>query len=390
MQISESFRKIKLSQIVAVSEQARVIAPDFEKRTGQPFIYFQRGEVGYPTPKFLTDAFAEAFANGATKYPKSGGEAYFKDAVLADLSSEGITDLGHDNIVATYGGQEGLQLLLSMFQGSRVAGFTPCWSCMFDNLIPYTNCEFLSVPLDADNNWSINWDKFEIALQKCDIFYLNSPHNPTGRVFSPHEIFAIAVRCQFHGVFLICDEAYKELAYNSKHYSPLEAKVFENVAIVNTFSKSLAATGLRIGYIASRRKDLIERLTLGDYSQTAGVSTPTQYAISRALSHPDRKNWLTVFKKEMQDRANALGDNLGSFLPVFSPEGAFYLFLPTPEGVDENRFVTNLLERGVAVVPGSAFGTPGYFRLSFSTLSRELVADGAKRIGLAYSVLEPI
>lgn len=389
MQISSSFRNIGLSQIVAISEQARVLAPDFESRTNKPFIYFQRGEVGYPAPSFLAEAFAEAFAKGATKYPKSGGEPYFKDAVIKEMEASGVQGIDRDNIVATYGGQEGLQLVFSMFRGATVAGFTPCWSCMFDNLMPYTDCKFLPVPLNEEDGWSIDWDLLESTIQNADIFYFNSPHNPTGRVFTSGEIVILSHLCARYGVLLVCDDAYKELIYDNGtigHYSPLYDRAFENIVVVNTFSKSLAATGLRIGYAVSRRKDLIERMTLGDYSQTAGVSTPTQYAVSKALVHPDRKKWLATFKTEMESRANVLAENLDL---VFmsgqkKPQGAFYLFCPVPSTLREEHFVSRLMSAGIAVVPGSAFGTEGYVRLSFSTLSSAMVEKGAKRFSEVY------
>lgn len=392
MQISPNFRNLGLSQIVAVSERARAVAPEYEKRTGKPFIYFQRGEVGYPTPPFLAEAFAEAFAKGATKYPKSGGEAYFKDAVIADLQEAGVPRIGHENIVATYGGQEGLQLVFSMFRGARVAGFTPCWSCIFDNLMPYADCTWVPVQLRAESNWSIDFYALETALQSADIFYLNTPHNPTGRVFSAADIINIAEACAKYGVLLVCDDAYAKLTYGTRHhYAVLRNTEFQNIIVVNTFSKSLAATGLRIGYAVSRRTDLIERMTLGDYSQTAGVSTPTQYAVSKALRHPDLAAWHKAFLAEMEKRAKALQDNLAPNIGAYQPEGAFYLFLRAPGGYTEERFVRELMNDGIAVVPGSAFGMSEkqpHVRLSFSTLSAELIAEGARRFGEVYSRLK--
>ena len=175
MRIHKSFRDIGMSKIVQVSEKAKVIAPEYEKSTGQPFIYFQRGEVGYPTAPFIVDGFKEAIEKGFTKYPKPGGEDFFKDAVVSDLYLNNNVVLSRKNIVATYGGQEGLELTFSMFRGQTCAAFTPCWSCMFDNIIPYTEVNFLSVPLDAANGWSIPWDKLERALATSEVFYFNSP-----------------------------------------------------------------------------------------------------------------------------------------------------------------------------------------------------------------------
>lgn len=391
-----SFRNVRLSQIAAVSERARDVAPVFESRTGLPFIYFQRGEVAYPTPKFLADAFQEAFQKGMTRYPKVGGEDFFKDAVLDDLLTEGLFALSRENLVATYGGQEGLQLSLSMFRGASVACFTPCWSCIYDNLIPYSECHLsYTVPLiDSDGEWKIDWERFEMSIKLVDIFYFNTPHNPTGKVFSTEEVEKIVSLCKKHDVLLLCDEAYRELAYTKPHVSPLYFD-YDNIIMVNTFSKSFAATGLRIGYAVSKRADWIERMRLADYSQTAGVSTPTQYAISKALRHHDRDEWSVVYKAHMAESARIMGDNLKIGTVSAPVEGAFYRFIKmfeapivwTAAKKQEDEIVEQFLQQGIAVVPGSAFGSEfvGYVRLSFSALSHAHVREGSRRFSEVFA-----
>jgi aspartate aminotransferase len=372
-----------MSKIVQVSEKAKVVAPKFEKETGEPFIYFQRGEVGYPTAPFLADAFKEAIEKGHTKYPKPGGEDYFKDAVLADLYEENGISLERKNVAAVYGGQQGLELAFGTFRGGTCAGFTPCWSCMFDNIIPYTEMKFVSVPLSPNDGWSIPWARLEKTLSGSDVFYFNSPHNPTGKVFSVDEVKRIAFLCEKYGVTLICDEAYKGLVYRSHHghYSPLQTG-YQNIVSVNTFSKVFAATGFRIGYMISPREDLIDFFTGGNYTETAGVSTPTQYAFAKALTSPSRKSWEQTYWDEMSKRRAALVNSLGSSLRANMPEGAFYTFFKAAEPNKEAALVDKLMDNGVAVVPGSAFGDDfaGYIRLSFSTLSEELIRKGGERL----------
>lgn len=390
MRTHPSIANIGLSRIVQISERARVLAPDFEKKTGQPFIYFQRGEVGYPTAPFLADAFAEAIQKGFTKYPKSGGESFYKDAVLKHLATRGINHLAPDNVLATYGGQEGLELVFSYFRGRACAGFTPAWSCVFDNIFPFTETTFLPIPLKPENGWAIDFAAVERALSSVDTFYFNSPHNPTGRVFPRADVERLAGLCSKYGVLLICDEAYKDLAFTGEHYSPLADERFANVVSVNTFSKELAATGFRIGYTVSRRADLIEHLTRAEYTQTAGVSTPTQYAFAKALAHPALPAWLKEYRAEMRARAKALADNLDPRLNAHAPEGAFYCFINlsgaaetgTPHAATrESAMIERLMSAGIAVVPGSAFGGDftGYARLSFSTLPVKQIEEGARR-----------
>lgn len=406
MKIHKSFSDIGMSKIVEISEKAKVIAPEFEKKTGKPFIYFQRGEVGYPTAPFLADAFREAIEKGFTKYPKPGGEDIFKDAVASELYYRNdIRGLSQKNIIAVYGGQEGLELAFSLFRGKTCAGFTPCWSCMFDNILPYTEINFISVPLiqgTANEGWIIDFNTLEKALSRSEVFYFNSPHNPTGKVFSKEEVDKIVSLCSKYGVTLISDEAYKELIYRSKdgetntmsgllHQSPLLwMNKYENIISVNTFSKSFAATGFRIGYIASPREDLLEYFSRGNYTETAGVSTPTQYAFAKAINHKDREQWSRKFYEEMKSRSQCLVDNLDSRFNVIAPEGAFYCFINILGKYanklafmgSESLLIQTLLDKGIAVVPGSAFGKEfeGHIRLSFSTLNKELIEEGAKRL----------
>lgn len=389
MRVHSSFANVAMSKIVQVSEQARVLAPAFEAQSGLPFIYFQRGEVGYPVPAFIGDALQEAVQKGFTKYPKSGGEGFYKQAVLKDLAQRGITGIGQENLVATAGGQEGLQLIFSLFRGKACAGFTPCWSCMFDNIFPYTETKFIPIPLRAEIGWAIDFAQVEKVLPLVDTFYFNSPHNPTGRVFARADIERLCGLCAKYGVLLICDEAYKDLAYTGEHYTPLSDDKNQNVIVVNTFSKSMAATGFRVGYTATRRADLIDYMTRGEYTQTAGVPTPIQYAFAKALEHPTLPTWRNDYRTEMKARANALAENLDRRLNAHLPEGAFYCFINlSPPGLNEAgllaseaKMVERLMSKGIAVVPGSAFGKTfaGYARLSFSTLAANVIRDGAAR-----------
>jgi aspartate/methionine/tyrosine aminotransferase len=395
MKIDASFQNIRLSKIVEVSEMARAIAPAFEARTGLPFIYFQRGEVGVPPPPFLVDCLAQGIAKGYTKYPKSGGEAIYKKSVCEFIVREGGPALDNDCILATMGGQEGLQLLFSCFRGGRCAGFTPCWSCMFDNIFPYTRTTFVPVPLKAEEGWAIDFELLERVLPEVETFYFNTPHNPTGRVFSREEIQRIVDLCAKHNVLLISDEAYRDLVYQGEHVSPLtlDNGTGAGVVSVNTFSKSMAATGFRVGFAATRRKDLIDILTRGEYTQTAGVPTPMQYAFAEGLRHSQFGPWMAAYRADMLERRTALATHLDPRLGATAPQGAFYCFIDLKacrrEWVDgvraEREAMAILINAGIAVVPGSAFGEmfTGHARLSFSTLTAKSVVDGAVRLNEA-------
>lgn len=388
--ISEVFQQIKLSPIVAISERAKELALNYEKKTGSPFIYFQRGEVGFETPKYVLDAISDAaLVKKLTKYPKSGGEAWLKDTVIESLARDRINGIGRENILCTNGGQEGLELLFRLFEGARVASFGPIWCGMLEAILPYAKCDLQLLPLEeSDGHLKLNEQTLENALKDADILYINTPHNPTGKVFSAEELEKINQLCKKYGVIVAADEAYKDIVFEGKHKSMLEFSG-EHIVSVFTGSKTFAITGLRAGYIVSRNQQIINYLTKGQQAQCAGVAPIVQYALKTALEKTvEKEQWLEGFVKELRARRDIIVDELKDLFPdIYKPEGAFYFFIDLnkhipAEANDKDKYLLDtLINNGIAVVHGSAFGKgyEGHIRISYSTVSQELVREGAKR-----------
>jgi len=385
----DSFKRIGLSRIVEISELARKLAPEFEQRTGQPFIYFQRGELDLPLPDKIKDAFIGSLEKGKTKYPKSGGEIAFKKAVIDYHAEKGIS-LSPENIVATYGGQEGLQLAFALFRGSRAAGFGPCWSCILQNIAPYTETEFTLVPLrQKDSTFKFNEAELERTLKHVDLFYFNDPHNPTGKVFSREEVEKIDYLCEKNDVILISDEPYNEILFDGRSHVSITELDNQHAITAFTFSKSFSATGLRIGYAISKHQRTIELMTRGNYTQTAGVHTPTQYAFADFLTNREKREELLKSRRErFQARRDIMYETLKPVLNgAPKPEGAFYFFpdlrrfAPASKNID-GGLLELFLNNGIAIVPGGEFGNgyEGYARFSFSGTSQELTKIGSERV----------
>lgn len=393
MEYNKSFKDIGLSPIVEISEKAKEIAPEFEKRTKKPFIYFQRGEVGFDTPLFISENINKAISNGMTKYPKSGGEYYLKDAIINMLHEDGIEEITRENIVITHGGQEGLQLVFNLFEGATVASFFPIWSCMLENILPYSkNSKLISIPFKEEGGkFKIDFRGLDEILENCDILYLNNPNNPTGKVFNLYELKTINDLCLKHNVKIVSDEAYKDIVFDGENLISSLSLYGDHIISVFTFSKTFAATGFRIGYVVSRDKNLIEKLIRGDYTQTAGVPSFIQYAFSEGIKDINKRtSWIKNMSSVLQERRDIIFKELH---PIFKddlikPEGGFCFFLNLNKfsdkvGDTEEKIMNTFMKNGIAVVPGSSFGNPKsdkYIRVSYSALNTELVTEGVKRI----------
>ena len=380
---------VSLSPIVAISEEVNKKASE----TGKDFILFQRGEIGFSTPQYIVDAMYNALNQGLTKYPISGGHAKLKNAIIQKLSSfNNVNSLEPGNIVVTHGGQEGLQLAFKLFEGKKAVGFAPVWSCVLENMVPYSRIEFKQIPLADD--FSINYDLLEEEIQDAAFLYLNTPHNPTGKIFSKEEIENVVDICQKYGTYIISDEAYERITFDGKkHFSPMQLD-YENIIAVYTFSKTYAMTGWRLGYLVTRNKKITNLIKLGDYTQTAGVPTFTQFAGAEAILNKEmEKKFVREFMNEFSTRRDVLYEGLNAIdgvkLPV-KPEGAFYIFPDfsqfVPKNLDKNEskfYVFNkLMDAGVATVYGSCFGK--YFqnnlRFSYSTTNLNQIEEGISRI----------
>jgi aspartate aminotransferase len=376
-----------MSPIVSISEEARVRALEYEK-SGRRFVFFQRGEIDFPTPGFIVDAAKRGLDEGLTKYPKSGGEVFFREAAARRLAVDHGAEVEPGHVVATYGGQEGLELSFKLFKSG--AGFSPTWSCALENFVPFAQLDFVEVPLNSD--FSVDFDRVESAVRGRDFFYLNNPQNPTGKVFTPEELARIVEICTRHGAFIIADEAYEKIVYDGRSHFSLARIAQDNIITVFTMSKTFAMTGWRVGYAVTRHPKVAKLLRLGNYTQTAGVTTFLQFAAAEALNNvAASRAAVATMVEEFQRRRDALYQGLKDLpgVRVDRPAGALYLFPNFTDAIPRglagearNHHVYELLmENGIATVYGSCFGHhfTDNVRLSFSATPVPVIHEAVER-----------
>jgi aspartate aminotransferase len=377
-----SYTDLGLSSIVAISEEVRRLETE-----GRSITKFQRGDLNLATPQYVKDALISALERGRTNYPKSGGEPNFIAAVQAYHAESGIR-LDKNQIVCMHGGQEGLQLTFGLFRGKKVLGFSPYWPCLTGNIFPYGENEFHTIELqETESGITFDPDRLESELRKVDLFYFNSPHNPTGKVFTREETKLINELCRKHSVVIVSDEPYDQVLFdNVRHTSMLEFDYEQTIAVF-TMSKSFAATGFRAGYVVCRDPFICELFSRADYSQTAGVATPIQDAYAAALSdRANREAWISSLQIELQNRRDILFEELSPVFPeLVKPQGAFYFFpnveqlLPSTVKDSDDYLLQLFLKNDVAVIPGGTFGREGHVRISFSATTPDQTRVGARR-----------
>lgn len=377
---------IEISPIVRIAEKARTLEHEYEASTGQKFIHLERGELNLATPTALVEEIKSALDAGKTKYPKSGGELPFREKIAEKLRTKNnIPDVKKEEIIVTMGGQEALNMAFNLFNQKVGAGFAPIWSVAVENFVTYSAIQFLEIPLNED--FSINWDTFEETIKRVAFFYLNNPQNPSGKVFTADEQRRIAEICAKYKVFIISDEAYEDIIYDGrKHVSLASVTDYPEIISAYTFSKSFAATGIRVGYAYSKNPVVTKLFNGMQYSHTAGVPTFLQYGLMH-FNDIDLSPMLNEFQARRDLFYNGLMEVPG--VKVIKPEGAFYLYPDISEGMKKHQedVLDFLMKNGLCVVPGWGFTKHGHFltnvRISFSAITKEevrLAVDRFKQI----------
>ncbi len=389
--ISDRVKSIKPSQTIAVTSKAREL-----KELGKDVIGLGAGEPDFDTPIHIKDAAIKAIKEGKTKYTAVDGVLELKEAICEKFLRDNQLGYDIDEISVGAGGKQVLfnALLATIDKGDEVIIPAPYWVSYPDMVVI---AEGIPVILETskENNFKVTLEQLKKKITlKTKWIIINSPSNPTGSVYSMDELKEIGKILDEHPhIGIISDDIYEKIVYDNFQFSTLASIIPQHknrILTVNGVSKAYSMTGWRIGY-AGASKEIIKSMAKIQSQSTTNPSSVSQYAALEALK--GEEDFIEKNNQMFKKRRNIISDiiNQCKGLSVNKPKGAFYIFpscseligSKTANGIvlkDDSAFCEYLIEEaGVAVVPGSAFGKKGYFRISYAT-SDELLIKAGNRI----------
>ncbi|MFY4845305.1 pyridoxal phosphate-dependent aminotransferase, partial [Aliarcobacter butzleri] len=262
---------------------------------------------------------------------------------------------------------------------------SPYW-VTYPEQVKYSGGVPVFIETDESTNFKITPEQLKKAITpKTKILMLNTPSNPTGSIYSKEELTAIGKVLEGTDIIVFSDEMYEKIIFNGKKFTAaaeVSADMYNRTVTINGLSKAVAMTGWRFGYVATPNVALAKAMTKLQGQVTSNINTMTQYAAIPALEGEADKD-IEMMRAEFEKRKDYIVKAINEIdgLSCYEPDGAFYVFINIKKiSNDSMKFCADLLEqKGVALVPGLAFGMEGYARFSFAT-SLEVIQEGVKRI----------
>jgi aspartate aminotransferase len=390
MQLSERISRISVSTIATVLQKAEKL-----KVRDTKLADFGAGEPDFPTPEHIKKAAIKAIEEDFTKYTATGGIRELRQALVEHHAKSYGSNYTVEECLVTVGGKQAIFEAMSaaLNDGDEVILPTPHW-VTFLEIIKYEGGKPVLLETREDENFAVHAKAIEkLITPKTKLVIVNSPHNPTGAVVPAGEMEKILELAIRHNLLLISDECYCHFLYDGrKPFSLGSSREREHLLIVDSFSKTYAMTGWRVGFALGPARLLANMLKLQSHS----TSNPTSIAQKAALaaiegpqSHVDK------MRIEYRHRRDRLIEGLQAIpgIRCVPPHGAFYAY-PNVEyylkkdGLGNTSVLAERLleEAHVAVVPGTAFGTQEHIRISYAT-SLEHINEGLRRMAAFFSKL---
>ncbi len=388
--VSRRVGAIAPSATLAVDAKAKAL-----KAAGKPVIGFGAGEPDFPTPAHIVEAAVAACRNPANhRYTPAAGLPDLREAVARKTLRDSGVEVAASQVLITNGGKHavaaGFETLLD--PGDEVLVPAPYWTT-YPEAIELAGGVPVVIPTDVASGFRVTVAQLEAALTpRTKLLLFVSPSNPTGAVYPPSEVEAIGRWAAERGLWVMTDEIYEHLTYGDHEFSSivrLVPELADRTVIVNGVAKTYAMTGWRVGWIIGPN-DVITAATNLQSHTTSNVSNVAQIAALAAVDGDLEA--VRAMRTAFERRGRRMYELLNTIdgVTALEPEGAFYCF-PSFEGVlgrtIAGRTPTTTTELAevildaaeVALVPGEAFGAPGYMRLSFALSDDDLV-EGVGRV----------
>ncbi len=393
MKLSQRVQAIKPSPTLAVTAKAAKL-----KAEGKDIIGLGAGEPDFDTPQHIKDAAITAIHSGFTKYTAVGGTASLKQAVISKFKRENALDYTAGEILVSSGGKQSFfnLVLATIDPGDEVIIPAPYW-VSYPDIVLIAQGKPVFIDTGIEESFKISADQLERTITpRTRMFVINSPSNPSGSVYSLEELQALgAVLRKYPEILIATDDMYEHILLSGDKFvnilnvcPDLKART----VVLNGVSKAYAMTGWRIGYCGGPATIITAMENIQSQS-TSNPNSIAQVAAETALNGDQSCMipMITAFKERNQFLTDGL--NAISGIRCLLSDGAFYAFADVRQAIrnlqsrqilqdgSDVAFSEYLLEKaGVAVVPGSAFGSEGYIRLSFAT-SVENLQEAIRRMG---------
>ncbi|GAA1881875.1 pyridoxal phosphate-dependent aminotransferase [Streptantibioticus ferralitis] len=388
--VSARIGAISESATLAVDAKAKAL-----KAAGRPVIGFGAGEPDFPTPDYIVEAAAKACHDPKYhRYSPAGGLPELKQAIAAKTLRDSGYEVDASQVLVTNGGKQAIYEAFAAIldPGDEVIVPAPYWTT-YPESIRLAGGVPVEVVADETTGYRVSVEQLEAALTpNTKVLLFVSPSNPTGAVYPREQVEEIGRWAAEKGLWVLTDEIYEHLVYGDAQFSSLPVVVPElrdKCIVVNGVAKTYAMTGWRVGWLVGP-KDVVKAATNLQSHATSNVSNVAQVAALAAVSGDLEAVAMMreAFDRRRRTMVRMLNEINGVVCP--EPEGAFYAY-PSVKAllgkeIRGKRPQTSvelaaliLDEAEVAVVPGEAFGTPGYLRLSYA-LGDEDLAEGVSRM----------
>ena len=389
MCVSKKVSEIAPSLTLEITAKAKKM-----KAEGVSIIGFGAGEPDFNTPDYIIDSAKKALDIGFTKYTPAAGMVELKNAICEKFNKDNGLIYEPSQIVVSSGAKSSLYHAICAIvdDGDEVILPSPYW-LTYPELVKLAGGKCILVDTKKENGYKITAQQFEKAItEKTKCLILNTPNNPTGAVYTESEIREIAKVCEAHNIYVISDEIYEKLVYDGEtHFSIAKCseKMKDLTVIINGMSKTYSMTGWRIGYLAAPQK-IAKAISSMQSHTTSNACSIAQYASVTALTDPKGDEFIDSMQKVFDERRKLMIDLLSDVkgIECIEPKGAFYVFINVSglygksyDGVSINdslTFADCALKKGVALIPGIAFGNDDCIRLSYA-VSIDDIKEGIAR-----------